>query len=139
MGELDYSPIIMAKTLYGEARGEYKRFGIAAFIGVANVIMNRLFKQTWYGQSVDEICMKKGQFSCWNPKDPNRQLLDSDLSHLELFKKALFVCECVLSKNWPDLTNGADHYHVVGKTVSWSKAMTETVVIGSHRFYKNND
>lgn len=33
---------IFARTLYGEARGEYKHHGAAALIAVANVIMNRL-------------------------------------------------------------------------------------------------
>lgn len=139
MAELDYSPIIMAKTLYGEARGEVKRFGIASFMAIANVIMNRLMQRTWYGQTIEEICLKKGQFSCWNPKDPNRKLLDEDLSDLSLFKKAIYVSESVLSKNWPDITNGADHYHAIGQSSSWSKSMKETVIVGSHRFFRSNN
>ena len=39
---------IMAKTLYGEARGE----GEEGLIAVGNVIKNRVKKKTWYGKTV---------------------------------------------------------------------------------------
>ncbi|MES2252810.1 MAG: cell wall hydrolase, partial [Pseudomonadota bacterium] len=69
MGDID----ILARTIYGEARGEYGRVdgGLAALIAVGNVIVNRTQQQTWFGRTVRDVCLKPYQFSCWNRNDPN--------------------------------------------------------------------
>ncbi len=59
--------LTLARTLYGEARGE-SRIGIEA---VANVIMNRV-RTKLRGTTVSEVCLARQQFSCWNLNDPNR-------------------------------------------------------------------
>ena len=56
----------MAKTVWGEARGEDKEGRIA----VASVILNRKNKQGWMGKTIIDVCLKKWQFSCWNENDP---------------------------------------------------------------------
>jgi len=62
---------VLARTLYGEARGE----GLLGLEAIANVIMNRLKisrKKTngyWWGNSIVGICRKPYQFSCWNKDD----------------------------------------------------------------------
>ena len=61
---------ILARTIYGEARGE-KTAGKKA---VACVIMNRYKAKKWFsGKTIAETCQKPWQFSCWNKNDPNRQ------------------------------------------------------------------
>jgi hypothetical protein len=62
---------VMARTLWGEARGE-NEVGMSA---VASVIMNRVSKGGWWGDSIDKVCLKKFQFSCWNQNDPNASKL----------------------------------------------------------------
>ena len=67
---------ILARTLYGEARGEK----IAGMEAIASVILNRLaFSRQkngyWWGNTITEICRKPYQFSCWNQDDVNYQKL----------------------------------------------------------------
>src|SRR5688572_17412765 len=65
----------MARTLYGEARGEPE----AGQIAVAWVIRNRVTtdlrgdkKPDWWGEGVQGVCVNPSQFSCWRTDDPNR-------------------------------------------------------------------
>ena len=76
--ELDIDTL--ARTIYGEARGEDRQSKIA----VACVILNRVQqrKQCGYrnidGRKIPTIaatCLKPWQFSCWNEKDPNRKVI----------------------------------------------------------------
>jgi len=65
---------VLARTIYGEARGETVRGKEA----VACVIMNRVRRAQerggyWWGASVEKVCLKPWQFSCWNEHDPNRE------------------------------------------------------------------
>ena len=103
---------VLARTIYGEARGEYKRpdGGIASLIAVANVVMNRLKAKTWYGMTVKEVCQKPFQFSCWNKQDPNRALITSSkVAEDSLFMTCQQVAQQVVTEQWPDLTRGSDH------------------------------
>jgi len=68
----DYDFEIMAKTIYGEARGE-SRQGQKA---VACVIFNRFRSGKWFAaKTLAGVCLKPLQFSCWNKSDPNSQIL----------------------------------------------------------------
>jgi hypothetical protein len=61
---------ILARTLWGEARGE----GLAGEIAVAWTIRNRVFDgnpKSWWGEGYAGGGMKPWQFSCWNQNDPN--------------------------------------------------------------------
>ena len=68
----DYDFEIMAKTIYGEARGETREGQIA----VACVIFNRFRSGKWFSaKTLAGVCLKPLQFSCWNKSDPNSQIL----------------------------------------------------------------
>src|SRR5688500_14939750 len=63
---------VLARTLWGEARGE----GSGGMQAVAGVVLNRLAVsrrkgKLWWGNDVIGICQKPYQFSCWNKNDPN--------------------------------------------------------------------
>ncbi|MFT8135469.1 hypothetical protein ACMYLZ_23150, partial [Salmonella enterica subsp. enterica serovar Enteritidis] len=61
---------ILARTLWGEARGE----GQAGQIAVAWTIRNRVFDgkaKSWWGEGYAGVGLKPGRFSCWNKNDPN--------------------------------------------------------------------
>ncbi len=64
--------VTLARTLYGEARGE-TRTGIEA---VANVIINRV-RARHRGRTVSGVCLADRQFSCWNHNDPNRKKIQN--------------------------------------------------------------
>ncbi len=129
---------ILARTIFGEARGEYYRVdgGLASLIAIANVIKNRQKQQTWYGKTIVEICQKPYQFSCWNTDDPNLKLIATTITD-PLFDICLNVAERVIKDDWPDLTQGCDHYHA--STMStfpvWSLTAKPKIKIGRHIFY----
>ena len=127
---------IFAKTLYGEARGE----SLTGIEAVANVILNRhkkaLFQhRTWWGKTISEICLKPGQFSCWNPDDPNLKLLQQDLSNDKVYQICKRVALRALHGNLTDNTHGATHYHAVQVNPYWARGVIPSAKIGNHLFY----
>jgi spore germination cell wall hydrolase CwlJ-like protein len=128
---------ILAKTIYGEARGEYETYGPGALIAVANVIINRFKRGETFGKTIADVCLKPKQFSCWNEKDPNRTLLESQATLKEpLFLLCKEVGEKVGEGIWPDLTRGCDHYHAVSCHPAWAKVEKIKLRLGHHIFYK---
>jgi N-acetylmuramoyl-L-alanine amidase len=128
---------ILARTLYGEARGEYSQVGPAAFIAIANVVMNRFQEKKKYGSSLEEICLKPWQFSCWNKNDPNFPLLqDEYLNEDTLFRIAQNTARKVSYGLWPDLTRGSNHYHATHCQPSWIQAGKLRLRLGGHMFYR---
>lgn len=98
---------ILAKTLWGEARGE----GQAGQQAVACVILNRA-RRKYRGDSVSAVCRWPSQFSCWNANDPNRALLDRlDPAADAAYATALAVADLALTGRLDDPTRGALHYH----------------------------
>jgi N-acetylmuramoyl-L-alanine amidase len=131
---------ILARTLYGEARGLYHKQdgGLGALISVGNVVMNRVKAQTWFGKSVQDVCLKPYQFSCWNPNDPNRPVIESVTSSQSVFKICLEVAEHILSGRYPDLTKGSDHYYAqwLQPGPSWAKSQMPRIKISDHLFFR---
>ena len=68
----DNDLMIMAKTIWGEARGEGRNGQVA----VAWVIRNRAERGGWFGNTIREVCLKDQQFSCWNNNDCNKRQID---------------------------------------------------------------
>ncbi|MBN9565445.1 MAG: cell wall hydrolase [Alphaproteobacteria bacterium] len=132
--------IIFADTIYGEARGEYCRpsGGLPSLIAVANVIMNRVKDPKRFGNTVEEVCLAKKQFSCWNDSDPNLLLLSLPTRFKEpIWCVALNVAQKVSDGLWPDLTKGSNHYHSTSITApEWAAGVKPTIQIGAHIFYK---
>ena len=119
----------MARTLYGEARGE----GARGMQAVANVIMNRVKAGSWYGASIKDVVLKPYQFSCWNANDPNRNIiLNATPAQLA---QARNIAERVISGELPDITGGAVNYHAKSVLPYWAASMTKTATIGNHIFY----
>lgn len=132
---------IMARTLYGEARGDFGRMegGLGSLIGVANVIMNRFHHQGWFGKTIKEVCLKPYQFSCWNKSDPNRSVITSVTPQSSpVFRQCLDVAEHIVNGSWPDLTKGADHYYALWlpRSPQWAYKHKPVVKIGHHVFFK---
>jgi len=128
---------VMARTLWGEARGQ----GQLGMQAVANVILNRVktaqrFNGYWWGNSIIEVCHKPYQFSCWNKFDPSyKRLLRVSESNIH-FMTALRVARRARLGLLDDVTHGADHYHADYVAPDWAKGRKPTAVIGAHRFYK---
>lgn len=127
---------IFAKTLFGEARGE-KLPGINA---VANVILNRVkyaqkIGSYWWGKTIEEVCLKPFQFSCWNKNDPNHALLMQDLSQNKVYQLCERVARRAITGFLVDNTKGATHYHSSSVNPFWARCAVPCAEIGNHLFY----
>ena len=129
---------VLARTLWGEARGE----GTTGLEAVANVIQNRVKTaekhggKFWWGGNIIQVCQKPYQFSCWNRSDPSFKKLQAvDESNL-YFATCLRVARRAVIGALPDHTKGATHYHADYVSPYWAKGETPTITIGRHIFYK---
>ncbi|MCA1971808.1 MAG: cell wall hydrolase [Caenispirillum sp.] len=145
MSTIKASPLdidTLARTLYGEARGE----GQIGMIAVAHVVLNRVKRPGWWtrergdGIPDDTIaagCRDPWQFSCWNANDPNRdKLLAVDLND-PVFHRCYFVALGVViaAQGFDDPTQGATHYHAASTSPPWARGRVPVVSIGRHKFY----
>lgn len=128
---------VLARTLWGEARGE----GMTGMQAVACVILNRAEAARrlggyWWGNNVLQVCQKPYQFSCWNKGDPNYAKLISVTAEDMYFATAIRVARRAMLGFLKDETRGATHYHLRSIAPEWAKGKTPSAVIGRHIFYK---
>jgi len=136
----------LARTLYGEARGENRQGKIA----VACIVLNRIKRKKMCGwrdingykvATIAATCLKPWQFSCWNKNDPNRKKIINvtldDKKFAECYEIAQAACDDILE----DITKGATHYYnpKACPQPAWAKGKTPCVVIGHHLFFNNID
>lgn len=132
MSEVADERDVLARTLWGEARGEGRR-GMQA---VANVIMRRVQFPRWWGRDVISVCRAPWQFSVWNPDDRNLPLLLAVDKRDREFRVALEVAEQAIGGQLADITNQADHYHTHAVQPLWSRGQTPVATLGNHRFFR---
>lgn len=132
----DLAVDVLARTIWGEARGQVKE-GMEA---VASVVLNRVAIARerggyWWGSDIVQVCQKPFQFSCWNANDPNRpKLLAVDDKNIHfatckrIARRAVYGC-------LQDHTSGATHYHAYYVSPYWAKGVEPTITIGDHIFY----
>jgi spore germination cell wall hydrolase CwlJ-like protein len=130
---------MLARTLWGEARGE----GEAGMQAVAAVVLNRVATAQahqgnyWWGATIKRVCRAQAQFSCWNPGDPNRpKLLTVDDRDPE-FRRALIIAADAAAGRLGDPTLGATSYKVASLPWphSWGRPRLPLVRIGKHEFF----
>lgn len=123
----------LARTLYGEARGQ----GLDGMAAVANVIVNRANNPGWWGASIASVCTHPWQFSCWNEGDPNRARLLRVTDADPQFRDCLLIARAAVAGELRDRTSGANHYHATSIPVpKWARGRKPTVTIGDHCFYR---
>jgi spore germination cell wall hydrolase CwlJ-like protein len=133
----DVSPAdILARTLYGEARGE----DLAGIEAVACVIMNRVALAQcrggyWWGNDVVQVCLKAGQFSCWNKGDPNREKLLRVSERDQAYRLCRRVANRAIGGKLADAVHGATHYHTLQCDPWWARGHVPVCEIGNHVFY----
>lgn len=116
---------IVADTVFCEARGESFRGRLA----VATVIWNRHVET---GRSLENVCMRRRQFSCWNggyyrPEPSNGQEA-TILAELELLERDMYRGTFQPSGNW-------NHYYNPDLcSPSWADYMADQIKIGRHIF-----
>ena len=127
----------LARTLYGEARGE----GRGGMELVASAIMNRVkFAQArggyWWGYTVQDVCLMPWQFSCWNVGDPNRPIIETvTVADDPAFGLALKIAGQAVRGELADLVNGATHYHNATVLPAWAGQGARVASSAGHVFY----
>ncbi len=124
---------LLARTIWGEARGETVR-GMEA---VAAVVMNRVARPGWWGRTVASVCTKAYQFSCWNEGDPNRPKLLAVTEADPVFAIAQRIARRAIAGTLNDPTGGATHYHAAAILPRWAAHKTPCARIGRHLFYND--
>lgn len=127
--------LTLARTLWGEARGEDDE-GMKA---VCCTIINRFNSKKWYsGKTIAETCTKPWQYSCWNKNDPNLPKM-LNLTYIQL-KREMDIIKDVTSGVYNDITFGATHYYNP-KVCSpeWAKGKVPCYTHGNHLFFKDID
>jgi spore germination cell wall hydrolase CwlJ-like protein len=130
---------VLARTLWGEARGE----GFNGMIAVGWTIRNRVFdgkSNSWWGEGYAGVCQKAWQFSCWNKSDPNSAYLRGEKAiPADQFALAKKAAETVIEGLIPDPTGKATHYFSTSMKTppAWAAVGTKTVQLGRHLFYKD--
>lgn len=136
---------ILARTIYGEARGE-SRLGKAA---VALVVLNRIKsnKKHLIGYvevggvrlpSIAETCLKPYQFSCWLAGDPNRALIESVDLNNGVFRECMEIANLAINGRLEDITKGATHYYnpKACKKPNWAVGRKPLYICGHHLFFR---
>lgn len=134
---------ILARTIYGEARGE----NLEGKEAVACVIMNRYRAGKWFTgyiitpngkiPSIAETCLKASQFSCWNKNDPNYYKIIKINVNNPLFCECQRIAKKAIEGNLTDFTNGALHYHTKQIKPKWAKGKSPCYEVGNHLFYND--
>lgn len=134
--DLNKDDLIVAATLWGEARGE----GVNGMKAVANVIRNRADSKK---KTPKEIVLQKKQFSMWNDTTVDNFLNKINKSILKnpsegtAWENAKEIVKKYVKVKGPDNTNGAQFYHTTSIKPNWDyNKLKYTTTIGNHKFYK---
>lgn len=122
----------LARTLQAEAGNQ----GYQGMLDVGSVIMNRV-DDGRYGDGVDGVIMKPGQFSAWNSVTGYAKGEQGQNMGFTPREDALRAADALWSGNYSDRTGGATHYYAVIPGVSgvpkWSND-TFRKIDGDHYF-----
>lgn len=130
---MNEAQLVLAQTIYGEARGE----GSDGMAAVASVVMNRARIGGWWGDSVIAVCKAPWQFSTWNANDPNRALIEAKRPGAgdAAFDDAWAIAGLAIAGGLSDSTGGATHYYNPAvANPQWASAWTPTASLGNHVF-----
>ena len=129
---------VLARTIFGEARGEPH----AGLDAVANVVLNRVKVaqkrggKYWWGNDIISVCQKPYQFSCWNRNDPSYKRLINVTPNNKHFATALRIARRAVIGTLEDNTHGATHYHADYVSPYWAVGEKPVTTISRHIFYK---
>lgn len=134
---------VLARTLWGEARGE----GSVGLVAVGWTIRNRVEmdlhndgKPDWWGEGYEGVCKAPWQFSCWNKGDANYPYLSGAKPiPAGQFMQCREAALTVLEGRTADPTGGATHYYStsMAQAPAWSAKARRTCKIGRHIFFKD--
>ena len=133
--------VCLAKNIYFEAGNQ----PLAGKVAVAQVVYNRMehasypdnvcgviyqakYRENWKGNMIP--IRHQCQFS-WFCDGKSDEPLDTDT-----FFESYVVAQDIIMGKYPDITEGATHYHSIMVEPFWAETLNETVQITDHIFYK---
>jgi hypothetical protein len=142
---------VLARTLWAEAAIDFDKavdqnnnpIGDKALRAVAEVIMNRVRRPGWWGNSVESVCkaQSKGtfQFSCWSPKDPQyKYTAQEGPPPSAAYSSATKIAGEVVQGWSGTLTDGAYNYYAdYLATPYWARNLAPCAYLGHHKFFNN--
>lgn len=125
--------LILARTIYGEARSEDDPGQRA----VVHVILNRWRDKTRRrDHTIAATCLRWRQFSAFNEGDPNRAKLLTVTVDDPIFRGCLRAALHAVDE--PDFTKGSTHYHVRDMVPPrWARGKTPAFATRFHLFYND--
>jgi len=135
----------LARTLWGMARND----GAAGMTAVGHVVLNRKLRQTYWGLSVEAVCRKPYQFSCWNRGQPGLPALLAVSPADALFAQARDIALDLLAQDGDEQrsqarirtepTQGATYFHQrdLNPPPRWTQGLRLSARIGQHIFYRD--
>ncbi|AKH39144.1 MULTISPECIES: cell wall hydrolase [Nitrosomonas] len=131
-----YEIVMLALTIWREARGETRE----AKIAVAHTIVNRVNNPGWWGNDIISVLTKKWQYSSMT--DPNdRQLTNWPKTGDPVFSECLEIARSVVDGSHKSPLKGIDSYYddsLKGNAIpKWAKENPDRLVgkIGRLNFY----
>jgi len=133
----DTEVMLLARTIFGEARGRSEKLKIA----IGFTVLNRMKVRD---QELREVVLDPSQYSCFLRSDPNFSLLKNPLSKKLTnedraeWPKCFKLAEGLLVGKFKDPTHGATHFHteVVSGKYEWMNTMKSVGKIENTIFYK---
>jgi N-acetylmuramoyl-L-alanine amidase len=127
----NYDQEILARAIFGEARGSSKELKIA----VAQTIQNRVKDNRW-PNTLEGVITQPYQFSCFNENDPNHnKVWNPEKVEPNSWKECLGIAKEVLEGKYKDSTSGANHYHTDKVNPKWSRNKTPIKKINNTLFF----
>ena len=143
MNQTDADTDVLARTIWGEARGEGRSGQVAVGWAIRNRVEMDLHndgRPDWWGEGYSGVCRAKWQFSCWNSNDPNfPYLANQKLIPAGQYMLARECAVSVIGGTQADPTGGATHYYAttMAKPPAWAAKAKQTCKIGRHLFFKD--
>lgn len=140
----DSEKTLLARMIYGEARELLKKEDQKEAIMIGFTAINRAkdrIKEN--GESIKESILKKSQYSCFNPRDPNlKKLKNPEKYDPSSWEKALKLSDKLLEGKLTHLNYGQDHYYRKNTpTPYWANSPRMEKIWGQpsfkHEFYKD--
>ena len=129
---------VMARTVYGEARGEpwLGKVAVAWVLRTrAELDLGNDGRPDWWGEGLAGVAMAPWQFSCWNPLDKMRRRIEE--ANSAKLADSLRACFAVLVGEELDPTQGATHYYADSiPAPKWAQGRKPTAIIGHHSFFR---
>lgn len=128
----------LARTLWGEARGE----SVRAMEAVAALVMNRVRRARerggwWWGGDVVSVCRKPDQFACWAVGAPEQAGLQAVTPADPVFAVCQRIARRAVAGLLADPTGGATHLHKAGETPDWAQGRCACAEFGTLLFYND--